>query len=274
MMEVSAMTSTQIGHRRVRVVIVDDDDINRRGMASVLNDASDIEVVAALTHIAAMQQSIRWDFADVVLVDGADERRDDDHFPGVEVVDEIRRSRPTRPPTVIVVSEHYYDDALRRRLREARPDYFHHRSHLHDGEALRRIVLHPERVSSAVPPCVDLETQFRHGVTEYTRVNRAVAFARERRLMELLAARPEPRSRAWLRLRKEFNQEARLNPVTTDGRTPDRPQEDPSLPQISRFLTWATRVKRGHHMPDDLTGLGMRSRDRASGSLHLAAAQR
>jgi hypothetical protein len=106
-------------------------------------------------------------------------------------------------------------------------------------------VLHPERVCAAVPPSVDLETQFRHGVTRYTRVNRAVNFASERELMKLLETRPEPRSRAWLRLRKEFNEEARLSPITTDGRTPDRPQDHPSLPQISRFLTWATRVKSG-----------------------------
>jgi DNA-binding NarL/FixJ family response regulator len=262
------VNSTGNAHRPVRVVIVDDDDINRRGMVSVLNDASEIEVVAALTHVEAMHGSMRWNVADAVLVDAADERRDDDHFPGVQVVEEIRRSSLTRRPTVIVVSEHYYDDALRRRMHEARPDYFHHRTHLYDGEALRRVVLHPERVSSAVPPCVDLEAQFRHGVTDYTRVNRAVTFARERGVLDLLAARPEPRSRAWLRLRKDFNREARLNPVTTDGRTPDRAQDYPSLPQISRFLTWATRVKRGHHMPDDVTDLGLRSSD---GDLRILA---
>lgn len=53
----------------------------------------------------------------------------------------------------------------------------------------------------------------------------------------------EPRSRKWLRLRQEFNEEARLNPVTADGRIPDRPQALPSLPQIARFLEWATRTK-------------------------------
>jgi len=30
---------------------------------------------------------------------------------------------------------------------------------------------------------------------------------------------------------------------TTDGRSPDRAQELPSLPQIARFLSWATKVK-------------------------------
>jgi hypothetical protein len=175
-----------------------------------------------------------------------------------------------RTPTVIVVSEHYHDDALRRRMHEAHPDYFHDRTHLYDGADLCALVLHPAQVSSAVPPCADMEALFRHGVTAYTRVNRAVVFAREREVMELLAARLEPRSRAWLRLRKEFNREARLTPVTTDGRTPDRTQDYPSLPQISRFLTWATRVNRGHHMPNDGTDFGRRSLDRARNDLVLA----
>jgi DNA-binding NarL/FixJ family response regulator len=246
------MTVRPIPGHRTRVVIVDDDDINRRGMTSLLSDTREIEVVAALSHLQALAGDTAWSATDVVLIDAADERRDDDHFPGVQVVEEIRRACAGRAPTVIVVSEHYFDDALRRRMQEARPDFFHHRTDLNDGSMLRRIVLHPEAVSSAVPPCTDLETQFRHGVTKYTRVNRAVAFARERDLVELLADRPEPRSRAWLRLRKEFNREARLNPVTTDGRTPDRSQEYPSLPQISRFLNWATRIKPGYQPPEDL----------------------
>lgn len=178
------------GQWPVRVVIVDDDDIYRRGMVSVLNDASEIEIVAALSHIQAVQDGIGWSCADVVLVDAADERRLDDHFPGVQVVETIRRSCPNRTPTVIALSEHYYDDALRRRMHEARPDYFHHRTDIYGGEALNRIVMYPELVSSPVPPCIDLETLFRHGVTEYSRVNRAVAFAREHRIFEHLATRP------------------------------------------------------------------------------------
>jgi DNA-binding NarL/FixJ family response regulator len=262
------------GYRPVRVMIVDDDDIDRRGMSSVLSDGPEIEVVAALTHREALQSSTRWSCADVVLVDAADERLNDDQFPGVQVVDQIRRVHAGRPPTIIVVSEHYYDDALRRRMHEARPDYFHHRTHLNDGDALRRMVLHPQYVSAAVPPCLDLETQFRHGVTEYSRVNRAVTFARDRDLLELLATRPEPRSRAWLRLRKDFNREARLNPVTTDGRTPDRAQDYPSLPQISRFLTWATRVKHRHPTQGEANDLTVQIHGSDRRALVLAAAQR
>jgi len=37
--------------------------------------------------------------------------------------------------------------------------------------------------------------------------------------------------------------DARLTPMTAGGHLPDRNQDLPVLPQIARFLTWATRVK-------------------------------
>jgi len=48
------------GQRLVRVVVVDDDDINRRGMASLLHDAAEIEVVAAVSHAQALQVGVPW----------------------------------------------------------------------------------------------------------------------------------------------------------------------------------------------------------------------
>lgn len=177
--------------RLARVVIVDDDDISRRGMASVLADAYQLEVVAALSHEGVLHGSVRWDAVDVVLVDAVDERCVDDHFPGVRVVDRIRQYRLAASPTVIVVTDHYYDDGLRRRMREARPDYFHNRACLQDGEALRQLVQQPERYSAPVPACVELEALFRHGVTDRTRVNRAVAFA------IAFANQPIGTTRAW-----------------------------------------------------------------------------
>lgn len=112
-----------------------------------------------------------------------------------------------------------------------------------DGAVLRDAVLHPERARRPVPEPRDPEAQFRNGVTDATRVNRAIQYAMERDVAERIAERADPRSRRWLRLRRDFNNEARLTPVTSDGRQPDRHQELPSLPQISRFLNWATKVK-------------------------------
>jgi hypothetical protein len=90
-------------------------------------------------------------------------------------------------------------------------------------------------------------------VTEATRVNRGVAYALAQQLPRALAARERPRSRFWDRLRRAFNQQARLTTITADGRIPDRDQHIPSVRQISKFLTWATAVKAPtHHPPADV----------------------
>src|SRR5262249_39403208 len=100
----------------------------------------------------------------------------------------------------------------------------------------------------AVPGPADPDELFNQGVTDDTRVNRAVAYAAEHELGRELADPDRPR-RSWLRLRREFNREARLSAVTIDGRQPDRQQVLPSRPQMVRFLRWATRVKRAER-PD------------------------
>ncbi len=224
-----------------RVVIIDDDDINRRGMACLLADTPGIEVVAALGHGEGRAWPGDWSGVDVLLVDAADERAVGDQFPGVAVVEHVRRQGPPGRPRVVVVTGHLFDDAVRRRMREARADFFYHRSEVADAQALADAVLRP----AARPlPAVDAEAELRHGVTRTTQVNRAVGYAVDNGIEPLLVDRPRPASRAWLRLRRDFNRVARLTPMTTDGRQPDRAQELPSLPQIARFLAWATRVKR------------------------------
>jgi hypothetical protein len=128
-------------------------------------------------------------------------------------------------------------------MTEARADAFYDRAELAD--ALREIMLYLPWARRGVPPVQAPDDQFCHGVTGSTRVNRAVGFALAHDLQNQLARRSQPRSRYWLRLRREFNTHARLYPVTADGCVPDREQNLPSLPQIARFLTWATKVKTG-----------------------------
>ena len=226
-----------------RVVIVDDDAISRRGMASMLEDSPRISVTGSLSLFDALGSSDRcWDEVDSVIIDPANEHAPEDHFSGVAVVDRVRRYDRLRRVKVIVVTRHFFDDAVRRRLREACADYFYHRAELHDPESLHRIVLHPS-VERRVPDPIDPEAQFRHGVTDVTRVNLAVRHALDLGLMEVVAEPRKPHSRAWLKLRREFNGVARLSPMTVDGLSPARSQADPSLLQIARFLAWATRVK-------------------------------
>ncbi|MCQ0008080.1 hypothetical protein [Actinomadura madurae] len=248
------MPGKRPGRVPVRVVVVDDDEINRYGMACVLDADPRIELVAAIGHDDALSGAHVWERADVAVVDAADHRRDGDQFPGVAVVEHARRTVPAGRLTVIVVTGHFFDDAVRRRMREARADFFYHRSDMADAEALRAAVLRPDLARRRVPPPRDPEAQFRHGVTDATKVNRAIDYAVRQVLEERIAERAEPRSRRWIRLRDEFNRVARLTPVTSDGRRPDRPQDLPSLPQISRFLTWATKIKQGRPagpFPDD-----------------------
>lgn len=229
--------------RPLRVGVVDDDDVNRHGMTGLLAAEPDLTVSVSLTHDAALAEDECWSELDVVLVDAADRRREDDQFPGVQVVRHIRRHRPPGTLIIVVVTGHYFDDAVRRRMREARADYFYHRGDMADADVLRDAVLRAEQARHAVPEPVDPEALIRLGVTSSTRVNQAVAHALGHELERELAERRDPRSRRWQRLRALFNREARLTPMTSDGRLPDRRQDLPSLPQIKRFLDWATKVK-------------------------------
>jgi CheY-like chemotaxis protein len=228
---------------RKRVVVVDDDDISRRGLTELIADRSELEVVGSLVHDEALEWDAEWDAVDIAIVDAADSRRDDDHFPGVVVVDHIRRRRSREQTMVIVLTGHFFDDAVRRRMREAEADYFYHRSDLQDSADLFRAILHPEKERSGVPEENDSEAQFRLGVLSTTRINDAVRYSDSTGLRAKLGARNGDRSRSWSRLRTSFNDVAHLNPVNADGTPPERTQRDPSLTQIERFLHWATRVK-------------------------------
>lgn len=255
--------------RPCRVVVVDSDDVNRNGLAVVLGASPHITVVAALTHQEAVDMRTLWHGVDAVIIDPVDHRQEGDQFPGVAVVRQVRAIRPSGDLLIIVITGHFFDDALRRRMREARADYFYHRADVADAARLRRIVLAAGRARGArgsLPAPADPEALIKLGVTDSTRVNRAVQYALEIGLEHELRERREPRSRRWLRLRHGFNAEARLTPMTSDGRLPEKSQKDPSLPQISRFLQWAMKIKfdrvsvdeARHHGADDLAQVLLR----------------
>ena len=225
-----------------RVAVVDDDDVNRRGLVGLLDDQVGIDVVAALTHDQALGWSEEWDRVDVAIVDACDERQPVDHFPGVAVVRGIRRRRTSEQTTVIVRTGQFFDDAVRRRMGEARADYFFHRSELQDAADIRDVVLHPDRFRHGVPECADDEALVQLGVSRSSRVNDAVEGAIATGLA-LDATAGVPRGRTRTRQRRQFNDAARLSAMNSDGTVPDRNQPDPSLPQIRRFMAWATRVK-------------------------------
>lgn len=231
------------GARPARTVaVVDDDDLSRLGIVRILEEAADLEVAACLNHGEAMA-SAAWADADVVLVDAADTRDGFDDFPGVGVVQAVRRTKPRGSNWVIVVTGHYFDDALRRRMGEAGADLFFHRSEVQDRRALCEVLRCPEQFQAPVPAPDDAEALFRHGVTERARVNEGLDFLREQGIGVRDLEASGRRSRAWERLRDGFNQRARLTPVNADGLPPERDQRLPSRPQIARFLRYFTEAK-------------------------------
>lgn len=234
------------GAAPTRVVVIDDDDLSRRGIVAILNDDPRVEVVASGDHDTALAALSSWPDVDVALVDAADTRRTDDHFVGASVVAAIRRRWPRQQVTVIVITGHFFNDAVRRRMREAEADLFFHRTELQDASVLCDTVADPPGAGAApVPDPLDPEAQFRLGVTDASRVNDAVAHGLADPWVDDATGRPPgPRSRSWGHLRERFNEVARLNPVTSDGRPPDREQTTPSRPQFERFLRWATRADR------------------------------
>lgn len=221
----------------MRVAIVDDDEISQRGLASILADTAGVDVTAVMTHADARQSEGRWEDVEVVVVDAADERDPLDQFPGVAVVEQVRRRRSAAQTTVLVLTGHFFDPALRRRMREAGADFLYHRGDLVSADALRQAVIHPAQLRPLEVPG-DLDELVRHGVSGATRVNLAVNFAAERALVGGSGG-----SRAQSRARREFNQVARLSPMNRDGLPPNRDQTEPSRVQIHRFLQWATRIK-------------------------------
>ncbi len=222
----------------VRVAIIDDDDITRAGTLAILGAHPEVRVLSCTDHRAATGP---WADIDLAIVDASDHRRAEDHFPGVAVVKAIRATG-NATCTIIVLTGVISDDVVRRRMREAGADFYYHRSELIGGDQLIEIVL-GRCPRAVIPEPADPETLFRLGVTERTRVNDAIAAAHEH---GLISGQPglEKRGQVRTRRRAQFNQRARLSTVTTAGRPPDRSQDTPSLPQIDRFLRWATRIGR------------------------------
>lgn len=231
---------------RRRVAIVDDNELTRAGCQRLLGADPAIEVVASVGHDVALGWTDEWSRVDVLVVDAADERREDDQFPGVAVVERLRAAAGSAV-TVVVLTGHYLDDAVRWRMREAGADFFYARTHAMTGEQLVEVVLRPDG-ARRVPPPADPDAVAGLGVTPSSQVNAFVAAAREAGEGALAPGGRPPtsvtaRSRWWHRLRRRVAEAGRIIPVNTDGSAPRRDQDVPSLGQLRRVYEWATRVK-------------------------------
>jgi DNA-binding NarL/FixJ family response regulator len=227
---------------RLRVVIVDNEAIGRLGMSAVLSSDPRLDVVGVYDHEESMLPERSWWDVDVAVVDAADDQLPGDQFPGVTVVQTIRAQSPPGRVSIVVITGHFFDDALRRRMREAKADYFYHRSALAEPERLIAAVLAPPVAQNLVPPEADVEMLDRLGIKHATAVNAAVAWAcRHSHLGGIIP--PGSGRRQADGLRRNFNRVAQLEPRNHDGTPPNRHQDAPSHPQIQRFLDWATKVK-------------------------------
>lgn len=237
-----------------RVAVVDDDDVTRTGSAVLLRRHGAVEEVVELTLAQALSHQ-RWSDIDVVLLDPVD--RDDpvDQISGAKVAERIRAATTRSSPRIVVVSGVAEDHAVRRRLWEAGADAYLRRRTLRDGSVLAQTVVHPMAGNRFGRPA-DHEVQYRLGITARSRVNLGVAAAFTECLVPQ-AGWVGPRGRDRLARRRRFNQAARLQPMGSDGRVPDRQQDAPSLLQIQRFVAWATRVDHPHSGNDDLSRVNL-----------------
>lgn len=205
-------------------------------------------LVGGFDHAAALAWAGDWSLVDVAIVDAADESSEGDQVPGVGVVRHIRaRTEGVARPLVVVVTGHYFHDGLRHRMAEADADLFFLRSELRTSSALVDVVLHPERYRRGVAPVSDPETRQSLGLGPRSDVEAFVGYVESKSLGPTLdpdIPRPAPRSRSWMRARRDMAAAGRIEPVNLT--TGDRPldQDVPSIRQLSRLWAWAARTGR------------------------------
>jgi hypothetical protein len=218
-----------------------------------LRGAGDLVVAGAFGHAEALAWDGDWSLVDVVVVDAADEGRRGDQFPGVGVVRRIVASTGggERRPILVVVTGHYLHDGLRQRMAQAGADFYFLRANLRTREQLVDVVRHPDNYRRGVVPVADLEQRRLLGVTSETALDELVAYAGEHGLDLALdgdggggAGRDDPRSRRWLRHRREMARVGRVRAVNiTTGDAPRGAQSDPSWRQLRQIYRWAARIR-------------------------------
>ncbi len=231
-----------------RVVIVDDNEITRAGSVRLLESEPGIDVVAAMDHATALDWDREWCGVDVIVVDAADESRDGDQFPGVEVVCHVRTRACDTRPIVIVLTGHFLDDALRRRMWEADADFFYSRTEVASGDALRAVVLDPDQ-ARLVPKVVDPSELLALGIVDSSNINSFVRYVEKHGLSTVLSADARmkqgphtSRSRWWSQLRRSLSGVGRIRAVNVDGAPPPGTTL-PSITQIRRLYQWASKTK-------------------------------
>ena len=127
----------------MRVAIVDDDFWALEGQRARLTAVAGIVVAATVAQRQAAAWTVEWDGIDVALIDAFDPDEDFDRFPGVAVVESLRRRRSPEQTTAIVISGHMKNQLLKQRMYEAGADYYYHRSDVQTLDHLIDAILRP-----------------------------------------------------------------------------------------------------------------------------------
>ena len=130
----------------LKVVIVDDDEWKRVGMAARLDATKEVDVVASVDHdSAALRPREQWNDIWAVVVDVYDDRAageiGTDLYSGINVVERVR----DLPVNSLAVTPHCAHPLVRLRLQQAKPDYCYHRFQLASLDELREAVRYPDR---------------------------------------------------------------------------------------------------------------------------------
>lgn len=147
----------------MRVAVVDDHASQLEGRIAWLSRCADVEAFGMAFEEAAAYT--HWEQVQVVVLDGHDRRSpehrriaaaakgvpalpDHDNFAGVRVAEAIRRQSPSDRTTIVMISAHARDSAVRaRRIAQAGVDYvFEHYEVERDERAFVQAVLHPDTV--------------------------------------------------------------------------------------------------------------------------------
>lgn len=202
-----------------RVAIVDDDYWTLQGQRARLAEHPSITVVATVGHAEAAAWTTRWDEIDIAVIDAYDPGATFDRFPGVGVVESLRRHRDRAQTTAVVVSGHMHNQILKQRMFEAGADFYYHRSDVQTVEALINAILRtPEQNTARQGDPARLKEL---GLRAGARPNAAIAEVTRAHMQQALNPTDPQKStdasrRAFINLRERVARHAKLteNPTS------------------------------------------------------------
>lgn len=222
-----------------RIAVVDDDMWVRTGRVSALESAG-LTVVLACDHDQALAGEELWADVDVVLVDAWDASQEWDRFPGVRVVESVRRVRSSNETLVIVISGHITNELLRLRMAEAGADFFYGHGELRNLDDLLRAICAPDQARRARPSANFNVATF--GISSSAQLNAALHDIEDRGLQEAFRPRTSQKSlpfgrRALIATRRRV---ASLSRMTQPG--PDGDRREPEWRHVVRLVNMARGV--------------------------------